>query len=98
MPVDRQESTTTLKDDSQMYREGSNLKSDAYWPEPWLWTGLVPHYGPVWTTMIGAPQDLAAAFLEYERIGVSQFILSGWPEVETVDTFGREILPLINRS
>ena len=97
LPKDARESTTTLKDDSQMYREGNELSSDSYWPKSWLWTGLVPHYGPVWTTLIGTPQDLAAAFLEYKRIGVTEFILSGWPEVETVDLFGREILPLINQ-
>ena len=96
LPEDANESTTTLKDDSQMYREGGALQSDAFWPEPWLWTGLVPHYGPVWTTLAGTPRELADAFLEYERIGVSEFIISGWPEVETVDLFGREILPLIN--
>jgi len=98
LPDDAKESTTTLKDDSQMYREGNELKSDAFWPKPWLWTGLVPHYGPVWTGLIGTPQELATAFREYERIGVTEFILSGWPEVETVDVFGREILPLINQS
>lgn len=97
LPEDANESTTTLKDDSQMYREGGALKSDAFWPEPWLWTGLVPHYGPVWTTLVGTPRELAAAFLEYERIGVTEFIISGWPEVETVDLFGREILPLIKQ-
>ena len=98
LPVDAKESTTTLKDDSQMYREGNELKSDAFWPEPWLWTGLVPHYGPVWTTLIGTPGDLASAFLEYKRIGVTEFIISGWPEVDTVDLFGREILPRINQA
>jgi len=98
LPEDSKESTTTLKDDSQMYREGSELKSDAFWPEPWLWTGLVPHYGPVWTTMIGTPDELASAFLEYKRIGVTEFIISGWPEVDTVDVFGREILPRINQA
>ena len=98
LPADAQESTTTLKDDSQMYREGNQLKSDAFWPEPWLWTGLVPHYGPVWTTMIGTPDELASAFLEYKRIGVTEFILSGWPEIDTVDLFGREILPRINQA
>ena len=98
LPVDASESTTTLKDDSQMYREGNKLKSDAFWPEPWLWTGLVPHYGPVWTTMIGTPDELASAFLEYQRIGVTEFIISGWPEVDTVDLFGREILPRINQA
>ena len=96
LPEDASESTTKLKDDSQMYREGGELKSDAFWPTPWLWTGLVPHYGPVWTTLVGTPRELAGAFLEYERIGVTEFIISGWPEVETVDLFGREILPLIN--
>lgn len=96
LPEDERESTTTLKDDSQMYREGGQLKSDAHWPTPWLWTGLVPHYGPVWTTMLGTPRELADAFLEYKRIGVTEFIISGWPEVETVDLFGREILPLVS--
>jgi len=98
LPDDVKESTTTLKDDSQMYREGGAIRDDAHWPEPWLWTGLVPHYGPVWTTLVGSPQALAAAFLEYKRIGVTEFIISGWPEVETVDVFGREILPLINQA
>ena len=98
LPTDAKESTTTLKDDSQMYREGNELKSDAFWPEPWLWTGLVPHYGPVWTTLIGTPDELASAFLEYKRIGVTEFIISGWPEVDTVNLFGREILPRINQA
>jgi len=98
LPEDAKESTTTMKDDSQMYREGNELKRDAFWPEPWLWTGLVPHYGPVWTTMIGTPDELASAFREYKRIGVTEFIISGWPEVDTVDVFGREILPRINQA
>ena len=95
LPVDRYESTTTLKDDSQMYREGNSVRSDAHWLTHSLWTGLVPHYGPVWTTLLGTPREIADALLEYERIGVTEFIISGWPEVETVDTFGREILPLV---
>ncbi len=98
LPADAKESTTTMKDDSQMYREGKELGRDAFWPEPWLWTGLVPHYGPVWTTMIGTPDELASAFLEYKRIGVTEFIISGWPEVDTVDVFGREILPRIKQA
>lgn len=95
LPVDRNESTTTLKDDSQMYREGKNLKADAHWLNDNLWTGLVPHYGPVWTTLLGTPREIADTFLEYGRIGVTQFIISGWPEVDTIDTLGREILPLV---
>lgn len=94
LPTDRKESTTTLKNDSEMYREGQAVKSD-HWLTPYLWTGLVPHYGPVWTTLLGSPREIADALLEYERIGVTEFIISGWPELDTVDTFGREILPLV---
>jgi alkanesulfonate monooxygenase len=96
LPQDKKESTTTLKDDSQMYREGGQ-GNGSHWLNRSLWTGLVPHYGPVWTTLLGSPQDLAEAFLEYERIGVTEFIMSGWPEVDTVNIFGREVLPLIRR-
>jgi alkanesulfonate monooxygenase len=98
LPADRDESTTTLKDDSQMYREGKSIKSDGYWLNDWLWTGLVPHYGPVWTTLLGSPREIADMFLEYERIGVTEFIISGWPELDTVELFGREILPLVKQA
>lgn len=98
LPEDKQESTTTLKDDSQMYREGATAARQSYWLNRSLWTGLVPHYGPVWTTLLGTPQDLADAFLAYKQIGVGEFIISGWPEVDTVDVFGREVLPLIRRA
>jgi alkanesulfonate monooxygenase len=33
--------------------------------------------------------------LEYKRVGITQFIMSGWPEVDEVTRFGREVLPLV---
>lgn len=98
LPEDRQENTTRLKDDSQMYREGAAVARDAYWLNRSLWAGLVPHYGPVWTTLLGSPRELADAFLAYKHIGVSEFIISGWPEVDEVDIFGRDVLPLIRQA
>jgi len=95
LPEDKRETTTALKDDSQMYREGAAVASDAYWLSPNLWAGLVPHYGPVWTTLLGSPEEIAEAFLEYKKIGVTDFIMSGWPEIDEVDRFGREVLPLV---
>lgn len=91
--TDGAQRTPPHRDDSQMYRESAS--QDACWLTPNLWTGLVAHYGPVWTTLLGTPQELADAFLAYQRIGVSQFILSGWPEDEEVGRFGREVLPLV---
>ena len=98
LPEDRRESITTLKDDSQMYREGAKMTSDAYWLNRSLWTGFVPHYGPVWTTLLGTPRELADAFLAYKQIGVSEFIISGWPEVDEMALFGKEVLPLVREA
>jgi alkanesulfonate monooxygenase len=98
LPEDRNESTITQKDDSQMYKEGAAVSSDAFWLNRSLWAGLVPHYGPVWTALLGSPQELADAFLAYKKIGVSEFIISGWPELDTVESFGREVLPLIRQT
>jgi alkanesulfonate monooxygenase len=98
LPSDKEESTIRLKDDSQMYREGAGLAEDKHWLGRSLWAGLVPHYGPVWTTLLGTPRELADAFLAYQRIGVGEFIISGWPEVDAVTTFGREVLPLVREA
>jgi alkanesulfonate monooxygenase len=98
LPQDEQENTTALKDDSQMYQEGAAVRSDAHWLSRSLWAGLVPHYGPVWTALLGSPEELAEIFLAYKQIGVSEFIISGWPEVDEVEIFGRDVLPLIRRA
>jgi alkanesulfonate monooxygenase len=87
------------KDDSHMHREAlaRGGRGDD-WLTPSLWAGLAPHYGPVWTTLLGTPAELAGALLEYRDIGVTQFILSGWPELDEMMTFGREVLPLVRRA
>jgi alkanesulfonate monooxygenase len=98
LPEDREESTTRLKDDSQMYREGKGVTSDACWLSRSLWAGLVPYYGPVWTTLLGTSKELAEAFLAYKKIGVNEFIISGWPELDEVDIFGQEVVPLVREA
>jgi alkanesulfonate monooxygenase len=81
------------RDDSTMYRNSAQLK-DAFIGRS-LWTGLASVCGPVWTTLLGTPREIADLLLEYKRAGVSQFIMSGWPEVDEVTRFGREVLPLV---
>jgi alkanesulfonate monooxygenase len=81
-----------------MYDEGKSVASDTYWLNRSLWAGLVPNYGPVWTTLLGTPKDVAEAFLAYKRIGVTEFIISGWPELDEVIRFGRDVLPLVREA
>ena len=88
---------TSLRDDSQMHKEAA-AAADSSWLSPLLWTGLVPYFGPVWTTLLGTPGQLADMLLEYKRIGVTQFMLSGWPELDEVVIFGRQVLPLVRQA
>ncbi len=67
--------------------------------EEWLtetfWTGAVPYIGPTAIALVGTPAEIAAAFMEYKDAGVSQFILSGFPKLEEMIRFGRDVLPLV---
>ncbi len=95
----KHERSVAVKDDSQMYREAAKLAGTGdHWLTHSLWTGLVPHYGPVWTALLGTPQEIAEALLEFKAIGVSQFIMSGWPELDEVVTFGQKVLPLVREA
>ena len=93
----RRQAPDTSKNDSQMYREAAQT-ANADWLNDTIWAGLVPFYGPVWTSLVGTPEALARAFLDYKAIGVTQFIISGCPEMHEIATFGREILPLVRNA
>ena len=81
------------RDDSTMYRNSAQ-EQEAFITRS-LWTGLISLCGPVWTTLLGTPREIADGLLEYKRVGVTQFIMSGWPEVDEVTRFGKEVLPLV---
>jgi alkanesulfonate monooxygenase len=69
--------------------------ADTEWLTRYLWTGAVRSHGAPAIALVGAPGDVAAAVLEFGRIGVTQFIISGWPKLDEMLFFGREVLPLI---
>ena len=33
--------------------------------------------------------------MDYRRIGVTHFILSGWPKLQEMVNFGRQVIPLV---
>jgi len=65
------------------------------WLTPYLWTGAVRSFGTTAIALVGSPEDVAMGIMEYQQIGVSHFILSGWPKLDSMTYFGREILPII---
>jgi alkanesulfonate monooxygenase len=72
-------------------------RAEEEWLAPTLWAGAVRTHGAAAIALVGSPEEVAAAILEYKRAGVSQFIFSGWPKVESMEFFGREVLPLVRR-
>ena len=45
--------------------------------------------------LVGTPEEVASTIMEYKEVGISQFILSGWPKLDEMVYFGKEVLPLV---
>ena len=45
--------------------------------------------------MVGSYQEITEAILDYRRMGVTQFLFVGWPDLEEIERFGTQILPRI---
>jgi alkanesulfonate monooxygenase len=61
---------------------------------PNLWTGLslVRSGGAI--LIVGTADQVADRLIEYAELGISSFILSGYPHLEEAETFGQAALPL----
>jgi alkanesulfonate monooxygenase len=72
-------------------------RGDDEWLTPTLWTGAVRVQGPTAISLVGSPDEIADAFMEYKDVGISQFILSGWPKLAEMTYFGQDVLPRIRQ-
>jgi alkanesulfonate monooxygenase len=77
------------------FRLAENGESE--WLTPYLWTGAIPYLGAPAIALVGSYEDIASAMMDYQAIGVSQFLLMGWPDLEEMTIFSREVLPLVRR-
>lgn len=82
--------------DSVSFKNAYQL-GDAEWLTPTLWTGAVRVQGPTAIALVGTPEEIASAILDYKKIGISQFIFSGWPKLDEMVYFGQAVLPLIRQ-
>jgi alkanesulfonate monooxygenase len=96
--IGRQERRILSGSDSKALKDALAAADNVGWMNRNLWAGLVPYYGSSAITLVGSPQDLAEAFLEYKKIGVTQFIIAGWPKLDEMMIFGREVIPLVREA
>jgi alkanesulfonate monooxygenase len=81
--------------ESQGFSKMFELAERNNWLTPYLWSGLVPYLGPMSISLIGGVADIVDAIFEYRRIGVTQFLFQGRPDLPMMNLFGTEILPRI---
>lgn len=64
---------------------------------PNLWAGVGLVRGGAGTALVGSHAEVAERLVEYSRLGISHFILSGYPHLEEAYWFGEGVLPLLER-
>ena len=62
---------------------------------PNLWAGVGLVRGGAGTALVGSHQEVADRLEEYHRIGIDEFILSGYPHVEEAYWFAEGVMPLL---
>jgi len=63
-----------------------------------LWTGLAAVGGAQGnsTGLVGTPEQVADALLDYYDVGVDHFLIRGFEPLEDAITYGRDLLPLVH--
>ncbi|TDF98120.1 LLM class flavin-dependent oxidoreductase [Paenibacillus piri] len=64
---------------------------------PNLWSGLSAIRGGGAVAFVGTPDQVSDRILEFYDLGVTTFILSGYPHLEEAQTTGDLLLPLVRR-
>ena len=82
------------RSDSQSIREVFALGSRE-WLSPALWTGAVRRYGAPSVVLLGSYDEVADQIRELGELGISRYILHGWPKWDEMRRFGTEVLPRV---
>ncbi|MFJ8506225.1 LLM class flavin-dependent oxidoreductase [Streptomyces avermitilis] len=60
---------------------------------PNLWAGIGLVRGGAGTALVGSHEEVAERIAEYHRLGIDEFVLSGYPHLEEAYWFGEGVLP-----
>ncbi|MEU9856292.1 LLM class flavin-dependent oxidoreductase [Streptomyces sp. NPDC047974] len=60
---------------------------------PNLWAGIGLVRGGAGTALVGSHAEVAERITEYHRLGIDEFVFSGYPHLEEAYWFGENVLP-----
>ena len=75
----------------ESYRRGGPARDLEVYPNLWAGVGLVR--GGAGTALVGSHEKVADLIEEYASLGISEFILSGYPHLEEAYWFGEGVMP-----
>jgi len=70
-------------------------RTDALEIAPNLWAGVGLVRGGAGTALVGSHEQVADRIEEYHRLGIDEFILSGYPHLEEAYRVGEGVLPIL---
>ena len=76
-------------------RQAALSSSSSLVVEPHLWAGVGLARSGVGVAIVGDPSQVAAKLRGYQALGISTFILSGYPHLEECRRFGEMVMPLL---
>jgi alkanesulfonate monooxygenase len=68
---------------------------DNWYIEPFLWAGISVVRSGAGMAIVGSYQQVAEYLLKYIDLGITVFILSGYPHLEECENVGYNVLPLV---
>ena len=63
----------------------------------YLWNGISSVRVNCGTALVGDLEQVSEELLEYWKLGIDEFILSGYPHLEECRRVSRELLPLVQQ-
>ncbi len=72
-------------------------RADSLEIAPNLWAGVGLVRGGAGTALVGSHEEVADRIAEYADLGLTHFVLSGYPHLEEAFTFGEGVLPVLAR-
>ena len=92
--IARAQAVLNATDSAGESRQRAFIHSQDLWVEPNLWAGIGQVRRGIGVTVIGSHEQVARKFLSFVELGLSFFILSGYPHLEEAQIAGNSWMPM----